>query len=213
MTARATPRRILPPFCRALFLGAGLALAGCGGSFSTQYPAPIPAEVTRGWHVTDVQVTVPHSLTVSEEKTYLPKADIVWREDPVGDRYAQVGRIVSDAAKLGVAPLKGPRPVVLQITMTKFHAMTFEAETITWTSGVHNIEFVARVIDAQSGSVLAGPTFIEASFPAMTGVDMEMARAQGDSQKKQITRHLRDVFAGWTGSGADPRRAFERIGG
>ena len=34
------------------------------------------------WTLADVQVSVPRTLTVSEAKTHLPTADIVWREDP-----------------------------------------------------------------------------------------------------------------------------------
>lgn len=201
---------------RSAVLGATLLLSACvtgGSQFRTAYPQPIAAQVSTGWRVTSVQVTAPRTLSVSEARSYLPKADIVWREDPAGNRYEQVEKIVADAARQGVAGLRGPRPVVLQVTLSRFHAMTFEAESISFAAGVHDIEFTAQVVDARSGAVLAGPTYIEASFPAKTGGAMAQARAQGDSQKKQITRHLRAVFAGWLGIGPDPRQTFERAGG
>ena len=55
-----------------------LALAGCGGSFRTFYDEPAPSQ---GWRISAVEVTVPRTLSVSEEESFVPKADIVWRED------------------------------------------------------------------------------------------------------------------------------------
>lgn len=201
---------------RAAVLAAVMALSACvgGSDFRTFYPEPVATGVSRAWRVVDVQVTAPRSLRVSEARTYLPDADIVWREDPAsGNRYEQVEKIVADAARDGTAGLHGARPVVLQVTLSRFHAMTFEAESLSFAAGVHDIEFTAQVVDARSGAVLTGPTFIEASLPAHTGGAMAQLRAQGDSQKKQISRHLRSVFAGWLGIGPDPRQTFTRTGG
>ncbi len=75
-----------------------------------------------------MRVTVPKSLTVSEAKSLLPTADIVWREDPLGDRHVQVGKIVETAVLRGAQGLKGKRPVIIDVTVTRFHALTFEAE-------------------------------------------------------------------------------------
>jgi hypothetical protein len=186
-------------------------LAGCS-SFRTAYEAPIPAEESRGWRVVDVQVTAPETLSVSEARSLVPPADIVWREDPPGDRRAQVAAVVRTAALEGTRGLRGPRPVVLQVTLTRFHALTFEAETRVRNAGVHNIEFVARVVDARSGAVVAGPDAIEASLPALAGTDMTEARLRGETQRSQITAHLAAVFAGWLGVGPDPRKSFSRLG-
>jgi hypothetical protein len=201
---------------RRTVLGLGLAglmvLAGCGATFRTAFEAPIPAQVSRKWRVTDVRVTAPGTLTVSEARTLVPQADIVWREDPPGDRRAQVAELVRQAALQGTRGLRGPRPVVIEVTLSRFHALTFEAETRVRGAGVHNIEFAAQVVDARSGEVLAGPDAIEASLPAMAGVDMTEARLRGESQRSQITAHLAAVFAGWLGIGPDPRRTFSRLG-
>lgn len=198
----------------ALCLGmAGLlALAGCGSSFSTAYDEPIPADVSRGWRVVDVQVSVPETLSVSEARSLAPAADIVWREDPPGDRRAQVAAVVRQGALDGTRGLRGQRPVIVQVTVSRFHALTFEAETRARNAGVHNIAFVARVVDARSGAVLAGPDGIEASLPALAGVTMTEARLRGETQRSQITAHLAAVFAGWLGAGPDPRQTFSRFG-
>lgn len=190
------------------------ALSGCMGSgFATSYDAPIAASVARGWHVVDVRVDVPQSLTVSEEKSLVPDADIVWREDPLGDRHPQVAAIMRKAIAKGASGLHGPRAVRIEARMATFHAMTFEAEQLNISAGVHNILMSIQVVDAHSGKVLFGPTTMEASFPALTGVEMIAARARGETQKSQIIEHVAQTIAGWLSIGPDNRTAFERAGG
>ncbi|MCB2125452.1 MAG: hypothetical protein H6897_11375 [Rhodobacteraceae bacterium] len=185
-----------------------LALAGCGGSFRTFYDEPAPSQ---GWRISAVEVTVPRTLSVSEEESFVPKADIVWREDPSGDRYNQVAAIMKTAISRGAAGLKGGRPVRLEVTMTRFHAMTFTAETRA-PAGVHDIEFDITARDARTGEVLAGPEHVEASFPAMTGAAMARARLAGQSQKSQITDHVARTIASWLGVIPDTRQTFSSVG-
>lgn len=197
----------------ALFVVASLTfLAGCAATYRTSYEAGVAADVSRGWRVADVRVDVPEELSVSEARTYVPAADIVWREDPPGNRRAQVAVIVQAAARQGAASLKGPRPVVLDITVTRFHALTFEAEQLLSNAGVHNIDFTIQVVDAATGTILAGPEDIEAALPALSGVPMVQARIAGQTQKSQITAHLSTTIAAWLGVGPDPRRTFRRLG-
>lgn len=191
-----------------------MALSGCMGTdFATSYDAPIAADVSRGWHVIDVRVAVPESLTVSEEKSLVPDADIVWREDPPGDRRAQVAAIMRKAIAKGASGLHGGRAVRIEARMATFHAMTFEAERLSVGAGVHNILMAIRVVDARSGKILYGPTTMEASFPAKTGVEMIAARTRGETQKSQITAHVAATIAGWLGIAPDNRSSFERAGG
>jgi hypothetical protein len=201
---------------RRVFLGVGMGsvlfLAGCSTDFQTSFAEPIPAKVSRGWRVADVRVAAPESLTVSEARVLAPNADVVWREDPPGDRRAQVGAVVRKAAMQGARGLRGSRPVYLDVTITRFHALTFEAETRASNAGVHDIEFLAQVVDARTGAVLAGPDRIEASLPALAGTQMTAARLRGESQRSHITAHLEAVFAGWLGDGPDPRGRFQRLG-
>ena len=188
-------------FIRGAVVASALFLAGCAPSFYTRYDAPVAAEVSRGWRLADVNVSVPDALVVSEKKSIFPNADIVWREDPEGDRKAQVAAIIANAARIAGRDLKGGQPVVIDITLVRFHA------------GVHNIEFDAQVRDARTGEVLFGPKFIEAALPALAGADMKAARAKGQTQKSQITGHLVETFRGWLGTGTDPRGQFQRMGG
>ncbi len=207
----------MSPRLRILALPAALLLAlglgACSASFRTAYPEPVAAEVARTWKLSDVEVTVPDALVVNEDPGLLPRGDIVWREDPAGDRKAQVAQIVADAAAQAGEALPGATPVTVRITLTRFHALTYEAEARNWKAGVHDIEMTAEVIDTASGAVLKGPDPIEASLPALAGQEMIAARERGETQKSQITAHLVRTFQGWLGIGPDPRGSFTRMGG
>lgn len=195
------------------FLALTLALAACGSTYRTHYDPPLDPAASRGWRVADVAVHVPETLTVSEEKSLVPRADIVWREDAdPAARHAQVAAIMREAVRRGAAGLRGSRPVVLQIEVTRFHALTFEAERRLSRSGVHNVEFVATVHDARSGEVLAGPQAIEAETEAFAGAEARAAREAGQTQRSVITGHVAQTIAGWLGTGPDNRRSFQRLG-
>ncbi len=202
------------PYTRRGILATALALvAGCGGGFRTDYPSAVAPEIASGWVLSDVRVIVPEGLTVSEAPSLLPRADIVWREDPPGNRKPQIAVILADAVRKGSVGLTGAQPVRIELALIRFHALTFEAETRLRNAGVHDIEFMAQVVDAATGAVLKGPDRIEASLPAMSGVSMATARARGQTQKSQITAHVAAVIAGWLGIGPDPRGSFSRLGG
>jgi len=195
------------------FLALALVVAGCSGTYRTYYANRIDPAVAQGWRVTDVAVIVPDTLSVSEEPSLVPNADIVWREDPAsGDRREQVATIMRDAVRRGASGLRGSRAVVLQIQVTRFHALTFEAEQRLSNSGVHNIDFFATVRDARTGAVLAGPEMIEAATPAFSGEAAKAARARGLTQKKVISDHVAATIAGWLGIGPDNRGEFSRLG-
>ncbi|WP_374643875.1 DUF6778 family protein [Tabrizicola sp.] len=207
--------KVLPMFVTrrfALLGAAGLLLSACvGASFKTDYD-PLPASTSGSWRLADVRVTVPRSLSVSEAKTLLPDADIVWREDPMGDRHAQVAAIIDAAVTRGAQGLRGKRPVRIDVTVTRFHALTFEAETRGQNWGVHNVDFIAQVTDAATGEVLVPPSPIRAELPALAGQEMRQARQRGITQKSMITDHVARTVAGWLGIGPDNRGEFNRQG-
>lgn len=188
-------------------------LSACvgGGTFKTEYD-PLPADLARSWRLAEVRVAVPKTLVVSEAKTLLPNADIVWREDPLGDRHAQVGKIIQSAVLRGAQGLRGSRPVIIEITVTRFHALTYEAELSKSDWGVHNVDFTARVMDARSGEVIVPATMIRAETPAYSGQKMKDLRAKGQTQKSIITNHVAATVAGWLGLGPDNRGTFSRQG-
>jgi hypothetical protein len=187
-------------------------VAGCTGTFRTNYAEAVPATQSANWRLSSVSVTAPRSLRVSEVESFVPDADIVWREDPAGNRYEQVEKIMRDAITKGAQGLHGARPVTINVTMRRFHAMTFLAETKA-PGGVHNIDFDLQILDARTKEVLFGPEFVEASFPAMVGQQMVRARIAGQSQKSQITAHVAQTIRGLLGLGPDARQSFSGIGG
>lgn len=198
----------------AITLALVLGVAGCSGgnNWRTDYQQ-IDAATAAGWRVADVQVTVPETLTISEENRYMPNADIVWHGDPAGDRRAQVAAIVRDSIRAGAADLKGPRPVVIGVTVDQFHALTPRARAMEGNVGVHDIRFTAVVADARTGEVISAPQLIEADKAALVGNAAAEADARGHTQKVEITQHLTRVVRNWLGGhGEDPRGSFARTG-
>lgn len=149
--------------------------------------------VARDYNVVDVKVSVPHELVVSEANTYKPRADIVWREDPLGDRYAQVQAIVDNALTQGAATVHGARDVVLDVTVLQFHALT--QKTRYTFGGTHAIAFQMAVLDAASGAVIEPPHIVQIEFEAYGGDQALAAEAQGLTQKVRITQHLAALIA------------------
>lgn len=142
--------------------------------------------------VTSVLVRVPRELKVSEANRYLPRGDIVWREDPLGDRYAQVQTIVQAAMERGVSGLDGPIPVVLDVRITRFHALTEKARYTT--GGVHAISFEMAVKHPETGALLMPVRKVRADFRALGGQQALEAMARGETQKVRITNHLAAVI-------------------
>ncbi len=196
----------------ALVVGATL-VAGCTAQeWTTSYNDVVKAETSRGWRVTEIDVQVPTTLTVSEENSYAPDADIVWREERKGDRYAQVDRIITEAARRGSSGLRGGKPVKLVLVVDTFHALSEKARTKLSSSGVHNIGFTAQVFDARSGQALTPIDHVQADLIAYVGDEAKSYVARGETQRVRIVRHVSKVIAGWLANGPDPRGTFDRRG-
>ncbi|MEO0751518.1 MAG: DUF6778 family protein, partial [Pseudomonadota bacterium] len=151
--------------------------------------APVPSS----FNIQSVLVEVPRSLTVSESNRYYPGGDIVWREDPLGDRHMQVKTIVEQAMIEGVRQLTpGTVPAVLHIEMTRFHALTEKARYTV--GGVHSIQFMMSLRDPQTGQTYGEPKFVKADFDALGGQAAVRAEQAGRTQKVRITKHLIGVL-------------------
>lgn len=146
------------------------------------------------YDVQSIRVTVPETLSVSEANRYLPKADIVWREDPPGDRYAQVKMIFEAAMAQGVGSIPtGTVPVVLDVQVAKFHALSEKARYSV--GGVHELEFFIVLRNPETGTAYNEPHSVRASFKAYGGQAAIDAEAKGITQKHRITNHLATVIA------------------
>lgn len=142
--------------------------------------------------VTEINVVVPTELKVSEANTFKPKADIVWREDPIGNRHEQVQVIVADAMKRGADRLTGSRSVVLDVTVNEFHALT--QRTRYTVGGTHAINFTYLLRDAETGAVIKEAETVQADLRAFGGGEALAAEARGETQKVRITAHLANVI-------------------
>jgi Family of unknown function (DUF6778) len=190
---------------------AALALAGCSGSWQVAYDTGLDPEVTRGWKLVDVIALVPEDLSVSNNNSYAPSADIVWHGEPFGDRRAQVAAIIDDGLTMGATELQGTRPVTITARVIRFHAVT-PAAVARAPSAVHNIRYVIQVLDAQTGDPLTAPQEISADLEAYVGAAAIAAAINGQTQRVRIVDHLANVTRGWLGFGPDQRRAFRGIG-
>lgn len=144
------------------------------------------------YRVVDINVAVPRTLTVSEANSYYPKGDIVWREDPMGDRHAQVKAIFDDALQRGTQEMNGLVPVVLDVEVLRFHALT--EKTRYSVGGVHSITFALSLRNANTGLALADRRVIEADLQGFGGQQAIDAVRKGQTQKVRITAHLANVI-------------------
>ena len=156
------------------------------------------ASQSANWRVSAVNVTVPSDLKVSEANLYYPVADIVWREDPVGNRHEQVAEIMKSGVGNGLNHLKGSQQVAFNVTVSRFHSLSEKARYSV--GGVHNILFDLSVVDRRTGALLHNPMPFTIELKAYGGSRAIVAERQGLTQKKRISAYLtslmRQTFSG-----------------
>ena len=141
--------------------------------------------------VSSFDIMVPETLVVSEANKFYPRADIVWRGEPQGDRLAQVKSILEDGFVVGTAGLKTGPKATLSVKVERFHALTEKARFSV--GGVHDIVFVLTVLDAQSGAILEGPRRVEIAIKA-AGNDVAIAEdAEGRTQRVVIVEGVAEA--------------------
>lgn len=188
----------------ALVVAFGLGACAGGGDVTRASPfqsligpaggAAAPMALSRDYRVVAVDVTVPDSLTVSEENSYKPRADIVWREDPRGDRRAQVDLLVTDALTGAVKGLNGARKVRLDFVVTRFHALTEKARFSAPSGlGSHEVYLTMAVRDAATGDVIEPARAVGFKIEAHTSEDAIADMAQGITQRSRISEALADM--------------------
>ncbi len=191
-------------------LGLVLGLSACAGTepatrsammenltIASQGGGPMPLDpgatlMAAKYDVTGFNVIVPRTLKVSEANTFKPRADIVWHGDPTGDRYQQVGDILTAAATRATTGMADGRPVTLDIALVKFHGVT--AKTRYTIGGMHDLRFDLTVRDAATGEVLDGPRLVVADVKAAGGDQAIAEEAAGFTQKVVVTNRLTEVL-------------------
>ena len=194
-----------------------LLLAGCVGGISgsnqweVRYSDNARFVATSGIQITSINVVVPQSLTVSEENSFAPDADIVWRGEVLGDRRAQVRQIIYEAASQATSGLSGSRSARLEIQVHTFHALSDIARARA-PSGVHNVGFFATLVDARTGEVIVPREDISADLNAYVGEDAIRAEIEGNGQRVRIVRHVNLVLRAWLGLPGVNRDTFNQLG-
>jgi len=158
--------------------------------------APLAASATvaapRDYRLADIRFAVPENLSVSEANSYYPIADIVWRGDPHGDRGQQIAAMFDSAARAAAQGINGSTPVILDITLVRFHGVT--ERTRYTVGGVHAIRFDLTVLDARNGAILEPTRRVDADLRALGGMEAIRADQQGQTQKVRVTAHLTALF-------------------
>ena len=174
----------------------GMAVAGCAttdvASRNAPFEAPAAEAVTPSMQVVSYEVRVPKTLKVSEANSYYPNGDIVWRGEPLGDRYAQVRKIFEDSLARGAAGSKGAVPVVVDIEVTKFHALS--EKTRYTIGGRHEIHFTMNFLNPQTMQPVAPARKIDATFKGFGGARAIHAEQNGFTQRVRIVDHLTGLF-------------------
>ncbi|MDA0720933.1 MAG: hypothetical protein O2994_04550 [Proteobacteria bacterium] len=151
-------------------------------------------DIARDYRLAGVNFSALADLTISEENSIYPQADIVWHGDAPGDRIAQIAAMFQEAAARNiVATRAGDRPVALDITLVRFHGVTRRAEFST--GGVHHIVFDLTVRDADIGTVIEPKRRVVANLEAWGGNINAQLDAQGATQKLRVTDFLTSVLA------------------
>lgn len=154
--------------------------------------APVPGQSLPPLNVQSMTIVVPDVLDVSEANRYLPAGDIVWREDPPGDRRTQVRAIFETAFATGTETMTEGTPVSLYVQVMRFHALTEKARYSV--GGVHSIKFGLAVRDLNTGRLVGAPRIVEADLNAFGGRAALAAERKGLTQKSRITAHLAQVI-------------------
>lgn len=142
------------------------------------------------WQVQEIIISVPDSLTVSEANSIKPRSDIVWREDPIGDRHQQVQALIAEAMEFALRPLaeEGTTLITVELEVIRFHALTERARYTI--GGEHEIEFMFTVRDAETGAALTGPIPVDLTFRALGGSRAIAAEREGIFQRDRIQSQI-----------------------
>lgn len=178
-------------------LATAVSLSACASveTVSRSAPAttPVAQPASAQLNIQDVRINVPYSLTVFEANRYYPGSDIVWREDPMGDRHQQVKSIFEAGLEKASTQTQGSVPVVVDIEVTRFHALTEKARYTT--GGVHSVQFTMRLRNPETGVPYTEPRQIKADFKAFGGARAIEAERAGITQKIRITDRIAEVVA------------------
>lgn len=164
-----------------------LLLAGCAGVGLMQKSDARPV-MDRSYDLVAFQFQTLPGLEVSEDESFYPGADIVWRGDPTGPRIAQIESMFRTAAARNETALTGDVPITLVINLVRFHGVT--NRTRYTVGGVYNAVFDLSVLDARTGAVIEPPRRVVANLDAPGGKTAVQLEESGQTQKVRVLDFL-----------------------
>ncbi len=127
-------------------------------------------------------------LIISEREAYYPPSDVVWRGDPLGPRITQIGDMFQEAADRNRSFLRGHVPVVVGVTLVRFHGVT--NRTRYSIGGVYNVIFDMTVRNADTGEVIEPTRRIVGNLDAPGGERAVRLEESGQTQKVRVVDFL-----------------------
>ena len=180
-------------------IGLSLGLAGCAGTDLVTRNATLDGPtfgfaivMASQYDVTGIEIDVPRSLKVSEANLFYPIADIVWRGEPRGDRYAQVQAIFTDAFGMGTEMMRSGPKVIVSAKVKRFHAVTEKSRYTI--GGVFNMVYDLTVTSAETGVIIDGPREVKTDVLAAGGSAAIAEEQLGRTQRVVVVEGLRNAI-------------------
>ncbi|MEM6664569.1 MAG: DUF6778 family protein [Pseudomonadota bacterium] len=176
-------------FARIAAVACLAVLAACGGG------AVETGTSANGWGLQDVKVRFGGDIGRTDKGTEYGSA-FVWDGYSGGNRKKQVvGLFKSAMSDVAQTTLNGSTPVVMNIEVTYFHALTDESRL--WCCGQHKIYANLAVTDAGSNAVLASEDGVYLGRIALGGIPGLIAVAAGRDQDTRIREGIADGISTW----------------
>lgn len=165
-----------------------LALAAACTPGGSNMSGDLKPVMRRSYDLQRLRFSALPGLVVSEDESFYPNADIVWRGDPVGPRIPQIAAMFQTAADRNQSVLTGEIPVDVAITLVRFHGVT--DRTRLTVGGVYNIVFNMAVLNARTGAIIEPSRRVVGNLSAPGGTAGLMLGDQGLTQKVRVTDFL-----------------------
>ena len=167
-----------------------LALAGCGTSFGMKSAPRL--QMARSYRLRAFNFEAQQGLRVSENESFYPDADVVWRGDPIGPRIPQIAAMFQEAAKRNRAVLDGNFPVDVDLTLVRFHGVT--NRTRYTVGGIYNVIFDLTIKNAATGEIIEPTRRIVGDLDAPGGERAALQDQVGQTQKVRVTDFLTSLL-------------------
>jgi hypothetical protein len=167
-----------------------LGLMGCGSAFGMKSgERPL---MDRSYALQGLNFNALPGLVVSEDESFYPTADVVWRGDPLGPRIPQIAAMFEEAAARNRLVVDGTLPVMVDVTLVRFHGVT--NRTRYTVGGVYNVAFDMTVRNANTGAVIEPTRRVVGNLEAPGGERATQLESQGQTQKVRVTDFLTSLL-------------------